>query len=201
MSVSPAKRRRPLKYYNILLHRYLGYFFAGTTVIYAVSGFAVNHIEDWNPNYTIEHTKIKIAPFASDENISENEAKALFQQLNIEKPFDPENVFYPEEGLIEILVTAQDKITLRTAQTPWSVDLAKTRRRPVLHLFNFLHLNSSKKLWTLYADVYAIALLLLALTGLWMKKGKKGLLREAGLWAAAGMLAPFIFIWMYYIGS
>ena len=198
MSVIKSKRR-PLTYYNILLHRYLGYFFAGTTVVYAISGFAVNHIEDWNPNYTIAHTKAQIEPFASDEDITSEEAQNLFQHLKIEKGFDPQNVFYPEEGVIEVLVTAQDKITLRTDQTPWQVDFAQTRRRPALHLFNFLHLNSAKKLWTIYADIYAIALLLLAVTGLWMKKGKKGLLGEAGIWAGAGLLAPVALVWLYYL--
>ncbi|HQL31599.1 MAG TPA: hypothetical protein PLM67_15390, partial [Thermoanaerobaculales bacterium] len=35
----------------IATHRDVGYFIAGLTVIYAVSGIAVNHIDDWNPSY------------------------------------------------------------------------------------------------------------------------------------------------------
>ena len=199
--MSTPKKRRPLTYYNILVHRYLGYFFAGTTIVYAISGFAVNHMEDWNPNYSIAHTKLEIQPFANDEEVTTAEGQALFQQFGLSEPFSPDNVFYPEEGVIEILATSQDKITIRIAEQNWQADLAQTRRRPALHLFNFLHLNSAKKLWTLYADLYAIALLLLAITGLWMKKGKKGLLGEAGIWAVAGMLTPLILVWLYYLKS
>ncbi len=32
---------------NNALHRYLGYFFFGMTVVYAFSGLALNHIHDW----------------------------------------------------------------------------------------------------------------------------------------------------------
>ncbi len=39
------------------VHRDVGYFFAGLTVLYAISGVAVNHIEDWNPNYSVTHTE------------------------------------------------------------------------------------------------------------------------------------------------
>ena len=195
------KKRRPLKYYNILLHRYLGYFFAGTTIVYAISGFAVNHMEDWNPNYSIRHTKQQVTPFADPEAVTPEEGRQLLDSFGIDTPFDPEHVFYPEDDVIEVLVTAQDKITLRVQEGKWEADRALTQRRPGLHLFNFLHLNSAKKLWTLYADLYAIALLLLAITGLWMKKGKKGLLCEAGIWALAGMLSPLALIWLYYIGQ
>ncbi len=192
----PKKKKRPLKYYNILLHRYLGYFFAGTTVIYAVSGLAVNHIEDWNPNYSITHTSGQIPPLKDPENISATEARSLFTQFGIEKDFQPDNVFYPDDQNLEILINSHEKITLNV--TTGTADFEKTSRRPVLHLFNFLHLNSGKKLWTLYADVYAVALLLLALTGLFMKKGKKGLWGEAGIWTVAGMVLPVFLIWLYY---
>ena len=44
----------------IATHRDVGYFFAGLTVIYAVSGIAVNHIEDWNPNYVIRTEAVTV---------------------------------------------------------------------------------------------------------------------------------------------
>ena len=37
----------------IATHRDIGYFFAGLTVLYAISGVAVNHIDDWNPSYVV----------------------------------------------------------------------------------------------------------------------------------------------------
>jgi hypothetical protein len=34
---------------NRLIHRDRGYLCAGLTVVYAVSGVAVNHLRDWTP--------------------------------------------------------------------------------------------------------------------------------------------------------
>jgi len=195
------KKRRPWHYYNILLHRYLGYFFLGTTVIYAISGLAVNHMEDWNPNYIVERQQVDVAPLADDEDLSESEALQIFQSLGLKQgqSFNPNNVFYPDENLVEILLSSNEKIRINTST--WRAEHEQVKRRPFLHLFNFLHLNSAKKAWTLYADLYAIALLLIALTGLFMKKGRKGLWGEAGLWIAAGLALPFVLVWIYYPGS
>ena len=42
-----------------IIHRDFGYLFFGMTIIYAVSGIAINHINDWNPNYVVTAKEIK----------------------------------------------------------------------------------------------------------------------------------------------
>ena len=37
-----------------IIHRDFGYLFFGATLIYSISGIALNHIGDWNPNYSVE---------------------------------------------------------------------------------------------------------------------------------------------------
>jgi hypothetical protein len=32
-----------------IIHRDFGYLFFGVTLVYAVSGIAINHLDDWNP--------------------------------------------------------------------------------------------------------------------------------------------------------
>lgn len=189
------KKRRPWTYYNIIIHRYLGYLFLGITVVYAISGLAVNHIEDWNPNYTVDKHHVTMPKPADPAKLSEAEGKQLFTQLQVKEAFNPTNVFYPDEGTIEILISESEKIRVDTES--WRAEHELTRRRPVLKLFNALHLNEPKKAWTFYADAYAIALLLIAITGLFMKKGKKGVWGEAGIWTLAGMAVPIILILIY----
>lgn len=191
-----AKKARPWQFYNILIHRYLGYFFLGITVVYAISGLAVNHIEDWNPNYISEKHHVTMAKPQDPENLTPAEGEALFKQLGLKADFKPNNIFYPDESTIEILLSEKEKIRIDT--NVWRAEHELTRRRPVLHLFNVLHLNESKQLWTLYADAYAVALLLIAFSGLFMKKGKKGFWGEAGIWTLAGMVLPVILTLMYY---
>lgn len=50
MATTPPKVR--WKLWARSLHRDVGFFFIGLTVIYALSGLAVNHIDDWDPNFT-----------------------------------------------------------------------------------------------------------------------------------------------------
>ncbi len=38
--------------WNKILHRDIGYLSVAMVFIYGISGLAVNHIADWNPNYT-----------------------------------------------------------------------------------------------------------------------------------------------------
>jgi hypothetical protein len=195
-SEKPAKKARPWRFYSILLHRYLGYFFLGITVVYALSGLAVNHVDQWNPNYISEKKQIQLDPLKDKENLSAAEAQVIYQKLAVKQVFNPQNVFYPDPNSIEILLSDSDTITISTET--WKAEREQIRRRPVLHLFNALHLNEPKKAWTLYADSYAIGLLLLAITGLVMKKGKKGIWGEAGIWTVAGMILPVALILLYY---
>src|SRR5262245_42522096 len=61
------------------LHRDAGYFFVGLTFVYAVSGLAVNHIADWEPNFrqvTRQHQLPAPLP-GEDEQIAGLAARAL----------------------------------------------------------------------------------------------------------------------------
>ena len=56
------------------LHRDFGYLVVGLTIIYAVSGLAVNHIADWDPNFVERETAL-VLPMplpATDEAIAED---------------------------------------------------------------------------------------------------------------------------------
>jgi hypothetical protein len=45
---------------NNAVHRDLGYLCFGLTIIYVISGVAVNHIDSWNPTYALEKSTIKL---------------------------------------------------------------------------------------------------------------------------------------------
>jgi len=42
-----------------VIHRDFGYLFFGVTLVYAISGIAINHLDDWNPNYIITTKNIQ----------------------------------------------------------------------------------------------------------------------------------------------
>jgi len=69
--------------------------------------------------------------------------------------------------------------------------------RGFLYEINFLHLNHPKKLWTGLADLYAVALALLALSGLFILRGKQGLKGRGGILTIVGFIIPVFFLWLY----
>ena len=45
------------------IHRDVGYLVVGLTLIYALSGLAINHIQDWDPNFvTYEKSRPSFKP-------------------------------------------------------------------------------------------------------------------------------------------
>ena len=173
----------------IATHRDVGYFFAGLTVLYAISGVAVNHIRDWNPNYNIKRQVHQLEPLeaSSDDEI----AAAVIQSVGAEEP------------LLSTVRTAPDELqvfleqrTLVVKQVSGEIIDERISRRPVLFHVNFLHLNHGKGLWTWYADIYAFAMLVLALTGISIITGKKGIKGRGLLLMIAGLVLPLVFLFV-----
>ncbi len=182
---------------NILIHRYVSYYFFGLTAIYSISGFAVNHIQDWNPNYIINKKSVSINALIDTENISDSELQKILNNLEIpDKTYKKDNIFYPSETNIEIIFSESEKLVLNTLEK--TAQYEEIKKIPVLHAFNFLHLNEPKKFWTFYADFFAIALLVIAVTGMFMKKGKEGITGKGGIISVLGLLIPLLFLYIYY---
>jgi hypothetical protein len=63
------------------------------------------------------------------------------------------------------------------------------RRRPVLYQLNCLHV-SPRQIWLGFSDIFAVALLLVVITGLFVARGKRGITGRGAILAAAGALIP-----------
>ena len=71
------------------------------------------------------------------------------------------------------------------------------RGRFLVREFNDLHLNRPKGLWTWVADAYAGFLLLLAVTGMFVLKGKKGFAGRGKWFVLAGLILPVAFLILF----
>lgn len=176
-----------------ILHRDIGYVATGLTVIYAISGIAVNHVNDWNPNYTIKHIESKIDPIP--DSLLESEATVSYILKSINENGKVKNKFRPDPETFQIFVEGN---TVSVNTKTGVVTQEKVMSRAVIRETNFLHLNAPKKAWTFVADVFAVALAFLAISGLFMIKGKKGITGRGAWLTAAGILLPIIFLLMYY---
>jgi len=178
--------------WNRVIHRDLGYLAVGLTLIYAISGFVVNHVQDWNPNYEISHVKSNVGKIDLTQNNIEIIVKDILNKLSL--PLKYKTTFRPEPDILRIFVKDNTiDVNIKTGET--IQEIVKTR--PLIYEMNFLHLNHPKKAWTYVADLYAISLAVLAMTGLFVLKGKQGITGRGAWLTIAGVILPIVFLWLY----
>ncbi len=165
------------------LHRELGFLAVGLTLVYAVSGIAVNHAHHWDANYvrTVEPRLIEPTGTGPTAQIQ----PLVLERLELGRPL--KGVWRAADEVLQVFVEGgQYDVNLATG----AVTEHGFARRPLLFDFNFMHLNSGKAPWTGIADAYAGILMVLALTGPWLIKGSKGLTGRGGVLMAAGIVLP-----------
>lgn len=176
---------------NVILHRDVGYLAFALTVVYGVSGLAVNHRADWNPSVRPTRTPMTIAPVQG----TGRDAIVRDALAKLGLTATPRSTFQPDPDTLRIFF---ENVTYSVDIPTGKVILDRNIPRPVLNEFNQLHLNTPKGVWTLVADVYAAALILLAITGLFVLKGKQGVTGRGAWLTALGVLLPGAY-WVYHL--
>jgi hypothetical protein len=168
------------------VHRDVGYTAVGLTFVYAVSGLAVNHIGEWDPNFKNYETTHEVGGPLPDND--EAAARIVLDKLQIKEA--PEEVYRAEKDLE---VRIGERTLHVNVDTGHVVDQGR-KPRFILRVANWLHLNRGKKAWTYAADTYAAALLFLAFSGLFMLKGGKGLLGRGAVFVLVGIAIPIAYV-------
>ncbi|HEY8379856.1 MAG TPA: PepSY-associated TM helix domain-containing protein [Nannocystis sp.] len=186
-SARPGRFHRRVRPWLRALHRDIGYFAVGLTVVYALSGLAVNHIADWDPNFHNYEARHQVGiPLPEDEKAA---AARVLAALQITEP--PTEVYRSDARELSILLPQR---TLHVDLDSGRVLEDGQRPRLLLRVANWLHLNRGKKAWTYIADGYAVFLLFLAGSGLFMLPGRKGLLGRGGVLVALGVAVPVLYV-------
>ncbi|RLD60037.1 MAG: hypothetical protein DRJ01_10345 [Bacteroidetes bacterium] len=186
-----------LRRLNNILHRDLGYFFAGMIIIYSLSGIALNHLDDWNPDLKITKQEITVNLPENSSSINKQDVEKILTDIG---EIDNYKKFYfPEKDKLKIFLkvphgSGSVNIDLKSG----NAYIEKLSRRPVFNQINFLHRNNARKMWTWYADIFALSLMILAISGLFILKGKNGI-KGRGAWLTIlGILIPLIMLLLYY---
>ena len=172
------------------LHRDLGYFYIGLIVSFAFSGLMMNHREYWHPEkYTTETKQIQ-ENLPSEENLNEKFAEDLGKKLNIEDKIRRQGV---KKGTYKISFENHDvEIDLKTGKG----EIVSFKKTPIISQSMKLHKNTSN-FWIYYSDIFAISLIVIALTGTIMIKAGKFSWKNRG-WklAVAGIIFPLLFLFL-----
>lgn len=169
------------------LHRELGFVAVGLTLVYAISGVAVNHAHHWDASYRHTSSESRIEPVG--RGATDAILPVVLERLRLEQPVKSSWRAAPE--LLQVFVeNAKYTVNLDTG----GVLQETIARRPFLFQLNFLHLNKGKGPWTLIADLYAVVLAILAISGIFLIKGRKGLAGRGGILLAAGIVLPLLYL-------
>jgi len=186
------KTKKNIWKWNKAIHRDLGYLFFGITVIYAVSGVAINHLKDWNPNYVQKIKEIDLNGPISIQDLDEQKILEVLAPFGEDKAYNKH--YFPNNTTLKVYLKGGTMfLDLNTGKG----EIERLKKRWMFNQFNFLHYNAPRRLWTLVSDIYAVCLFILALGGLFILKGKNGI-KGRGAWLTiAGIILPFI-IFFYY---
>ena len=175
--------------WNRVLHRDLGYIFFVMTLIYALSGIALNHLRDWNPSYDVSRLEVQTTAFETE--ISKEVILQFLDQVGEKRSY--KSHYSPQPGQLKIFIKNGNAVV--NLQSGNAV-VEKLQRRPVFYHVNFLHYNP-RKLWTWFSDLFCVSLILIAITGLFIIKGKNGITRRGAWLTGLGLVSPLIFLFLY----
>jgi|AGTN01.1.fsa_nt_gi Uncharacterized protein conserved in bacteria len=166
-----------------IIHRDVGFLMVGISLIYAVSGILLNHIDGNDPAY-----KTTEAVLHWDSNLSREEVAFLWDSKN-ELPH-LKNVLKDGDGYFKLMLDGGiGTYSLHTGELQYE----HHKKKQVVYWINRLHYNKVNG-WTIMADLFAVALIFFAVSGLFMVAGKNGVLRRGKWFLIAGIIIPVLYL-------
>ncbi|GHN02898.1 hypothetical protein WSM22_43870 [Cytophagales bacterium WSM2-2] len=169
-------------------HRDIAYFYVGLIISFALSGIFLNHRQSWHPRrYTYDKKEITI-PVPTD-SINEKFIKNFTAQQGIE---DQLRRFNAENDKLRISYVSHDvSVDLKTGKGT----IEGYRVTPLLGQMTQLHQDTSKW-WIYYSDIFGIAMLTIALTGMFIEKGRLSFRSRGWKLALIGIIFPLVFLFL-----
>ncbi|MGZ2368355.1 PepSY-associated TM helix domain-containing protein [Ancylomarina sp. YFZ004] len=178
---------RSKQYWYRLLHRDFGYFYVGLILCFSISGIALNHRDIFNAQtYVVRNEPIQlenidslsISPESYIKNISPSITNNKFRGVRMNKN---EARVYFEDAFANIdLLTGKGEIEY-------------IETIPVLGHMSILH-KLMNKWWVWFSDIFALALILISITGILLSKGKYSFKKRGWILTVSGLLFPVIIL-------
>jgi hypothetical protein len=176
---------------NRVTHRDIGYLITGLTIIYALSGIALNHKHNWNPNYIFDNRTFTTDIPITRESFNNEVAQQVLKSIQVEPEF--KTYHFPTGNKVTIFLDG-GFIQINTLTGEGVIE--KISKRPIFYQVNFLHYNPGKW-WKYFSDIYCVALILVTITGLFIVKGRNGITKRGAILTIIGIILPLIFLFIY----
>jgi hypothetical protein len=172
----------------------MGYLFFGMALVYGISGIALNHgvARHWDPGIISRSESFRYGQPLQKDDVDREVVEEILDLAGERKNF--KQYYFPDrDHLMIYLKGGHILVDLPGGEA----ELTRVRARPFFTEVNYLHYNKPKKLWTWFSDLFALALVLLSISGLMMARGKKGIRGSGGILVAIGVLIPLLFLCLY----
>ena len=177
--------------WNRWLHRELGFLFFGMAIIYGISGIALNHgvARHWTPGIITRSETFIYPDSLQKSEVDRGVIEELLKMTGEARNF--KQYYFPNDDYLMIFLKGGH---IDVELSSGNVKLTRVSNRPLFREVNYLHYNKPKKLWTWFSDLFALSMILLAISGILMLRGKKGIRGRNSLLLAAGILIPLAFL-------
>jgi hypothetical protein len=182
---------KTLRRWNNILHRDIGYLAVGMTLVYAISGIVLNHFKSGDfkhPDYSKSYYDLKVS-LPQNNLVDKTYVMKVMDQAGEDHDLYKSHI--TGEGYLQIFLKNG---LLYVDLTNGEAQLEKKTTRYVIKEMNLLHYNNLKKLYTWFSDLYAVGLIILAITGMFVLRGKNGILGRGAWLTAIGIVLPALFI-------
>ena len=124
---------------NRWIHRELGFLFFGMTIIYGISGIALNHhaARHWDPGLISHSTSLQYPGTLSKSDVDRSSIEKILEITGERENY--KQYYFPNQDHIMIyLKGGHITVNMQTG----SMQLTKIRNRPVFSELNYLHYNN-----------------------------------------------------------
>jgi hypothetical protein len=174
-----------------ILHRDFGYFIVGMTIVYSLSGIFLNHRHDFNPDYKIYSYNFQTG-HENKTTLTKSEVKDILQTF--EQKIVYKKHYLNNDGIVKVFIESGEvTIDPETGQGT----MHYLQKRPIIFEMNKLHKSTIGSVWKWISDIMAAILIFVAISGVFILKGKRGFNRWGWWLAIAGFIVPLIFTLLF----
>ena len=178
-----SSNSKTLRRWARIIHRDLGFLMVGVSLVYAISGILLNHMNGKDPAFHTEEVTLQAGRGLDSQELTYwwNDKKDVPPLRKI-LPIDDQHLRLMLDGGVGVYNSVSG-----------TLDYEKHSKRQFVYWINKLHYNQVKG-WSIMADFFAASLIFFALSGLVMVKGKNGIGGRGKWYLLLGFIIPVLYI-------
>lgn len=172
------------------IHRDFAYFYLGLIISFSLSGIFLNHRRVWHPiRYKYATKEITLSKSVTADQVDDAYLKDFSKEFGIT---DQIRRYAVDGNTLRVSYADHDaEVDLTTGKGK----IGEYRQTPMLGQMTELHVTTNKW-WIYYSDIFGLAMLTIAITGMFISKGQTSFKQRGWKLALIGIIFPLIFLFL-----